>query len=223
MLICFIGSVRCSAYILKLADVIRHLFGVEAFAKFAGTRTHAFLDSDFYQHLDHAHNGAISALSPGSAGQTRGNNSNVALGAASPASPSSIGACPTTEVPDSVNADPIDEVMTANGDTMTLFFALFVDGVQLHAHGRATTTVVGVKCLDLPGFLCNTDLASYPLAFIGGSKEPTNMSEIMAIILKQFKNHEPDGWVDDKGMLPYYFPYCPSVTQSVSGARMGSG
>ena len=209
MLIHFICSVRCSAYILKLADVIRHLFGVEAFAKFAGTRTHAFLDSEFYQHLDYAHNGAISVLSQGSLGQTSGNNSTTALAADTPTSPSSIGACPSTEAPDSVNADPIDEVMTANGDTMTLFFALFVDGVQLHAHGRATTTVVGVKCLDLPGFLCNTDMASYPLAFIGGSKEPTNMSEIMAIILKQFKDHEPDGWVDDKGMLPYYFSFVP--------------
>lgn len=53
--------------------------------------------------------------------------------------------------------------------------------------------MVGLKCMDLPGFLVNTDLSCYALAFIGGSKEPTNLSEIMSVILFQFKKHEPTG------------------------------
>lgn len=213
----------CSAYILKLSDVIGHLFGVETFARFAGTRTHALLDSEFYHHVDYAHGGAISALSEDPCSEQKDEHTNDVPCAAinmacapvrvadqlppseEVASDRSCSQDPCSRTshdsqPDEVTADPSDEVMTALADTITLFFALFVDGVQLHAHGRATTTVVGLKCLDLPGFLCNTDIACYPLAFVGGPKEPSNLAEIMAIILQQFKDHEPGGCVDEKGM-----------------------
>lgn len=60
--LCSLCRLVCSAYVLKLEDVINHLFGVETFARFAGTRTRAFLDSDFYHHLDGKHGGAISAM-----------------------------------------------------------------------------------------------------------------------------------------------------------------
>lgn len=106
------------------------------------------------------------------------------------------------EVAETVDPDPSDEHMTGNGDSMTLTFGLFIDGVQLHQHARATTTVVGIKCIDLPAFLANTDIACYPLAFIDGPKEPTNLSEFMAIVLRQFKEHEPVGQTNDKGEFP---------------------
>ena len=98
-----------------------------------------------------------------------------------------------------VDADPRDEVMTAYGPDMVLLFGLFVDGVQLHVHGRSTTTVFCLKCLDLPGFLANTDLASYTLAFIEGPKEPTCMTTVLMTILKQFKIFEPTGIEHEDG------------------------
>ena len=100
-----------------------------------------------------------------------------------------------------VDADPRDEVMTAYGPDMVLLFGLFVDGVQLHVHGRSTTTVFCLKCLDLPGFLANTDLASYTLAFIEGPKEPTCMTTVLMTILKQFKIFEPTGIEHEDGTL----------------------
>lgn len=265
--------VRCSAYILNLADVIGHLFGVPMFAKFAGTRTEALLNSPLYQHLDDMHGGAISALTsiesmvdaacrsggsfkadtdtdsppeprlrgngtPDASGPDVGSSvpqpkpsagavvnspdlpSNavfrqktpppvIASGAGPSTRPPPIGSHAVTSAPspvrpsvenDMVDPDPSDEQMTGAGDALTLMFGIFVDGVQLHGHGRATTTVIGVKCLDLPGFLANTDLACYVLSFIAGPKEPTILTEIMTIILKQFKTHEPMGCQDDKGV-----------------------
>lgn len=186
----------CSAYILKLDDVVRHMFGVEMFARFAGTRTRAMLDSPVYKRLDEVHGHVISALSS----QVSEHPGDSGLASPEVAGPSTAAAAPTCRPEDFVDPDPSDEIMTASGDVLTLCFALFVDGVQLHQHGRATTTVVGIKCLDLPGFLCNTDLACYPLAFIGGEKEPSNLQEFMSIILKQFKAHEPNGSVDKDGM-----------------------
>lgn len=223
---------RRSAYILKLGDVVRHLFGVPMFARFAGTRTKAWLHSPFYQHLDLVHGHAISTLACGEdavasgiasdEGHTiEGRASEAAppisqLNAPSDAAPGSLASGPSctpgpshpSHIPetgeDEVDADPGDEVMTGAGDCLTLMFAVFVDGVQLHQHGRATTAVIGLKCLDLPGFLANTDLACYALAFIGGSKEPSNLYQIMGIILKQFKDHEPTGQKDDKGESPLH-------------------
>lgn len=160
------------------------------------------ISSPFYQQVDEAHGSAISALSslPSSPGE----------GPRPPGRGFEATASADTRAPDltppppdcHVDPDPSDEVMTGDCDTLTLLFGVFVDGVQLHQHGRATTTVIGIKCLDLPGFLSHTDLASYALAFIGGPKEPSNLSEIMAIVLKQFKLHEPMGYADDKGVPP---------------------
>ena len=210
----------CSAYILKLGDVVRHLFGVPMFARFAGTRTEALLNSPFYQHIDQLHGHAVSGLAcgtlpvatSGEAVEGRTSDATSARISTSPAPLPQTGATPPSHASgagssrdlaeDEVDPDPTDEVMTGAGDSLTLMFAVFVDGVQLQQHGRGTTTVIGIKCLDLPGFLANTDLACYALAFIGGPKEPNNLSEIMSIILKQFKDHEPVGERDDEGVCP---------------------
>lgn len=194
----------CSAYVLKLADVIRHLFGLELFARFAGTRIQAMISSPFYQQVDEAHGGALSALSsvPTSPGDGP-IHSGCGFDATTPGVTPGVTGAPDLAPPPpdcQVDPDPSDEVMTGDCDTLSLLFGVFVDGVQLHQHGRATTTVIGIKCLDLPGFLSHTDLASYALAFIGGPKEPSNLSEIMAIVLKQFKLHEPMGYADEKGV-----------------------
>lgn len=98
------------------------------------------------------------------------------------------------------DADASDEIGTAHGETMVLLFGLFVDGVQLHNTGRSTTTVFSLKCLDLPGFLVNSDLACYTMAFVDGPKEPTNMTQLVLAILHQFKVFEPDGVTDADGM-----------------------
>lgn len=167
---------------------MKHLFRADTFARFAGTRTQAMIQSDFYAQLDEAHGGSISAL----------DSRSTVPASVEPQTPQHPPDCHQSpaepcDVPDfgHVDSDPSDEVMTGAGDTLTLFFALFVDGVQLHGHGRSTTTVIALKCLDLPGFLCNTDLACYSFAFISGPKEPSDLSEIMAIILQQFKCREP--------------------------------
>lgn len=95
--------------------------------------------------------------------------------------------------------DASAHIGTAHGETMVLLFGLFVDGVQLHNAGRSTTTVFSLKCLDLPGFLANTDLACYTLAFVDGPKEPTNMTQLVLTILHQFKIFEPTGVTDSDG------------------------
>lgn len=181
---------------LKVEDVVSHLFRADQFARFAGMRSRAMLDSPLYQQLDEAHGRALSALD---SSQTQ---SEVPVGGAVPMHPPAE-AAPAAPYRDPlhepVDTDPSDEVMTGAGDTLTLLFALFVDGVQLHGHGRDTTTVIGLKCLDLPAFLCHTDLACYALAFIGGPKEPSDLSEIMSIILDQFKCHEPSTQIDREG------------------------
>lgn len=118
--------------------------------------------------------------------------------------PDEEGGPPPSDLPDDLSedgmpeeTDPSDEIHMGQGDKLGLLFALFVDGVQLHQHGRATTTVISLKCLDLPGFLANTALASFNLAFISGPKEPTNLTGVMRLILGQFKQHEPVGGVTD--------------------------
>lgn len=194
---------------LQVRDVVQHLFGEPVFARFAGTRTQALLDSPLYERLDNAHGKAISELAredvrmdgsdeemlPGHAanGASESTRSERVQGTASDSD---------FELGEVSDPDPLDEVMTAHGDTMTLFFGLFIDGVSLHQHGRSSTTVVAIKCMDLPGFLCNTDLACYPLAFIDGPKEPTNLVQFMALILRQFKEFEPMGAEDEQGVLP---------------------
>lgn len=188
-----IPSVPCSAYVLRLKDVVNHLFGEQMFAKFAGVRTRAMLDSPFFERLDQAHGGALSMLSSRDEVQNTSARESDAVQGDDAGAGSSLGAtaCDTDASDcEAVDPDPTDEVMTGGGDSLTLLCALFIDGVQLHDHGRATTTVVGLKFLDLPGFLCNTDVACFPLAYIGGSKEPTCLTEITALILEQFKNHE---------------------------------
>lgn len=188
----YLSSIACSAYILQLKDVVNHLFGEPLFARYAGTRTQAMLQSPLYKRLDTAHGGALSALSSESVGSLV-------------AQPTPVGATGAATDPDTIddeaNPDPTDEVMTGDGDELALMFALFVDGVQLHDHGRASTTVVGLKCIDLPGFMCHTDLACFPMAYIGGEKEPTNLSEFTALLLQQFKDHEVFGVVDRSGAV----------------------
>lgn len=105
------------------------------------------LDCDWYKKIDKSHGMALTALSSHLSPEQRGGNpdgSDVPIdfagGCADEASYDNM---------DFVDPDPTDEVMTGDGDPLTLLFALFVDGVQLHDHGRATTTVIGLKCLDL--------------------------------------------------------------------------
>lgn len=184
---------------LKLANVINHLFGEEQFARCAGTRSQAMLDSQWDNQLDTVHGKALTALASNvvDTAEVQQSCSDAVGTAPRPASLGIVGEISDAEQ-ECVDPDPTDEVMTGNGDSLTLLFALFVDGVQLHDHGRATTTVMGLKCLDLPAFLSSTDLACFPLAYIGGSKEPSNLSEFMMIVLQQFKSHEPLG-VDENG------------------------
>jgi hypothetical protein len=55
----------CSGYILSLADItsgIRHLFMNPLFARFAGTRTQAMLDSLWYHEADRSVHGLLSTL-----------------------------------------------------------------------------------------------------------------------------------------------------------------
>lgn len=151
------------------------------------------LDSPFFERLDQAHGGALSMLSSRDEVQSTSARESDAVQGDDAGAGSSVGAASSdTDASDceAIDPDPTDEVMTGGGDSLTLLCALFIDGVQLHDHGRATTTVVGLKFLDLPGFLCNTDVACFPLAYIGGSKEPTCLTEITALILEQFKDHE---------------------------------
>lgn len=89
--------------------------------------------------------------------------------------------------------DPSDSFPPHNGEQFMLFFGLFVDGVQLHQHGRHTTTVIALKLLDLPGFLSHKDCAAYPIGYISGPKEPTTMTTIIELIMQQFKQYEPKG------------------------------
>lgn len=201
--------IACSAYVLNMKDVINHLFGEPMFARFAGTRTHAMLDSPFYQRIDKAHGRALSALDSQDQAACAQDAHIATEDADTPAcaGPSTQPAIneETASDGDIVDPDPTDEVATGDGETLTLLFALFIDGVQLHGHGRATTTVVGLKCIDLPGFLCNTDLACFPLAYIGGVKEPTCLTQITHIILKQFKDHEVSTDTDAEGDALAYF------------------
>ena len=115
------------------------------------------------------------------------------------------------------DADPRDEVMTAYGTDMVLLFGLFVDGVQLHQHGRSTTTVFCLKCLELPGFLANTDLATYTLTFVEGPKEPTCMTTLLMAILRQFKIFEPTGVETADGAL-----YITVHANTLRCSRVGS-
>lgn len=98
------------------------------------------------------------------------------------------------------DVDASAHIGTAHGETMVLLFGLFVDGVQLHNTGRSMTTVFSLKCLDLPGFLVNTDLACYTIAFVDGPKEPSNMTQLVLTILHQFKVFEPTGVADADGV-----------------------
>lgn len=178
-----------------------------------------------YRRLDEAHGGAISALAdPSYAAQPlpddgAGPAAPAPGGHSAPSPPRAIHPGVPAHIPlqmpgpaaheyayereggDLDDPDPRDEIMTAHGEEMVLLFGLFVDGVQLHQHGRSTTTVFCLKCLDLPGFLVNTDLASYTIAFIEGPKEPTCMTSILLTILKQFKMFEPTGVQHADGVL----------------------
>lgn len=58
-------------------------------------------------------------------------------------------------------------------------FRIFIDGVQLRAHGRSTNLVVGFKCLDQSSHLTNTDRSCFPFAFIGGEKEKTSLRDFI--------------------------------------------
>lgn len=197
----------CRAFVLPLRDVVRHMFGDPTFAEYAGVRTIAMLQSPKYRRLDEAHGGAISALAnPNYAPQPL--PAPPGAGACHPG-PGDIGVSDHSLPPQPPahtaqyeyahdgqhveNPDARDEEMTAHGEELILLFGLFVDGVQLHQHGRSTTTVFCLKCLDLPAFLVNTDLAAYTIAFIEGPKEPTCMTQILLSILKQFKFFEPSG------------------------------
>ena len=241
-----LDSCACRAFVLPLADVIRHLWGDPMFARFAGTRTLAMLECPLYSRLDLAHGGAISALAqsdcairdpiiiPEGGGpapavhgppQPAQDGGGPAAAARRPPVPAQDGGGPAAAAHEPAeesdldaveDPDPSDDHMTAHGKSMIMLFGLFVDGVQLHGHGRHTTTVFVLKCLDLPGFLVNTDLAAYTLAYIEGPKEPTCMTEILMTVLKQFKIFEPSGVEHGDGAspaaairVPACVPCCP--------------
>ena len=269
----FIGPFFCSGLILNIADIIRHLYMNPMFARFAGTRTRAMLDSPWFNALDAAWDGWIKRLcndgssdtedsedggagegpaggSPASGGAAQPVPRNVlasraepmarASGTAAPVAPShSAGAsgavtqARSDSAADAVHAggfsgavrpggaaaatvgvqqsgadsdamsedesepeevadpDPSDEFWTGAGKLIALLFAIFHDGVQLHQKVKSTTLVFSLKCLDLPGFLVSKLLASYNFAFIGGPKEPSCLTEFVALILDQGKQYEP--------------------------------
>lgn len=229
----------CSGFVLSIVDVIQHMFSNPVFAKHAGVRTRAMLESPFYARLDAAHDGALSALTvnsaPDQARATDGHSTHDVGGARStpplqkavpvqglshPLDEGLAGSArragPNTERPEGdgphsesdgpdvlavEDPDPSDEFMTGAGPTLTLLFGLFVDGVQLHASGESTTTVVSLKCLDLPGFLVGSKLASYNLGFVSGPKEPTCMTDFLNLILKEFKAYEPAVVVHPDGKI----------------------
>lgn len=193
-------GVWCSGFVLSIRDVIRLLFSNPTFARFAGTRTRAMLDSALYASIDSAHDGAISALasSDGTASADVGvGEHGSGLVAANEPAHEDLLPVERQESDDAAHlnpvqdTDPSDEVMTGDGDTLVLLFGVFVDGVQLHTTAKDTTTVVSLKCIDLPGFLVGTNVASYNLAFISGPKEPTCLTDFMSLILHQFKEVEP--------------------------------
>lgn len=196
----------CSAYVLPLPDVIKHLFTEPLFARFAGVRTQGMIESPFYARLDAAHGGAISAFAVSEEPRVDPAAAPAAAAVAEPpadppADAHMAGDSDFEDDPDfpAADPDPRDEVMTGNGDTLVLMFGLFCDGVQLHESRRSSTTVFSLKCLDLPGFLVGTNLASYNIAFIDGPKEPTCMTDILLRILAEFKELEPLGITDDAG------------------------
>lgn len=84
------------------------------------------LHSNVYEQLDEAHGGSISAPN---------RRSTVNASAAPQTTPHPLdrhqSSAEPGDVPDfgHVDSDPCDEVMTGAGYTLTLFFALFVDGV----------------------------------------------------------------------------------------------
>lgn len=251
------GLLLCSAYVLALGDVIRMMFSHPDFARFAGVRTRAMVDSPHYFQLDSAHNNAISALASdvpnaeavgppvevpltprtgradegGDSGETArpeedhveaGDEPDPSAEAVGPPSEalnrprsgttdeggdSDVGSADEAPLEAVEDPDPSDEVVTGEGDTLALLFGLFVDGVQLKQGNRETTTVVSLKCLDLPGFLVGTTIASYNLAFISGPKEPTCMTDILGLIVHQFKELEPNRTPDSEG-TPIHEP-CP--------------
>lgn len=188
----------CSGYVLNIADVIRHMFSDQLFARFAGTRTCAFLDSEFYSALDKAHHGLLSQFSVD--GNARGCSKSEGGGPASLGDEAVTGspqgelykcASDTSDPADlEATGDPSDEVMTGAGDLLVLLFGVFIDGVQLYSNNKSTTTVIALKCLDLPACLVNKNLANYLLAFIGGRSEPSCLQDFIHIIVKQFKLYE---------------------------------
>jgi hypothetical protein len=162
------GFHLCSAYLISIADIIRHWFLNPVFAKFAGTRTRAFVDSPYYRSIDDAMGGALS--------RARGE----------PAAPS-------------VGGDPAGELFADGAEPLVLDIAIAADGVQLHQKSLATTAIVVAKCLSLPCHLVHTLMASYNFAFIGGPKEPTTLSDFIAIVLRQFALCEPEVHYDENG------------------------
>jgi hypothetical protein len=214
----------CSGYILSLADIIRHLFTNPLFARYAGTRTQAMLDSPWYRDIDRSVHGLLSALrddggmvgsdadesdghgGPGRVGSlsNRGSDAEVERNSADD-SPSGhvTGADAEDELQEVQDPDPSDEVMTGEGDHIALLWAIFTDGVQMYDKTQATTMVFSIKCLCLPGWLVQTLAASYNIAFVGGNKEPAILKDFLCEILKMFKAYEPRPAADGAPNVAY--------------------
>lgn len=188
------------------------------FAKYAGTRPRAMIESPAYQFVDEAHDGGISHLSgvttAGSGvARTSCDAGSLPVGTATEAG--EAGACSDSDHDDNSDTyhDAGEEFMTGVGQTIALLFGIFVDGVLMHKNGKATTTIISVKCLDLPAFLCQTELASYTWGFIGGKKEPTCMTQILDLLLQQFKNHELSGRFDENGERSLFILHVQNAMQ----------
>ena len=111
---------------------------------------------------------------------------------------------PVAAAVDAAAADraPHHEIEPMTKNVTLLAMAIAADGVQLHDKSIATTLVVLAKCLGLPAHLVHTEMAAYSFGYIGGPKEPTTLTEFLALIIAQFEQHAPYvRHVDGTGVL----------------------
>lgn len=65
------------------------------------------------------------------------------------------------------------------------------DAVSLLNFGNRSATVIGIRCEDLPGEVCQTNLAWRPLIIVEGPKETTVLSGILARTIGSLQEHAP--------------------------------
>jgi hypothetical protein len=70
-------------------------------------------------------------------------------------------------------------------------FAIAADGAQLHENIKATTLVGALKCLGVPDHLIATLVASFSAFYFGGIKEPSVVTESIAVLIDGFIKYLP--------------------------------